>query len=140
SLKTLQALLKKNPSDLEGQFLLGRVHLAKRETNEAIQDFQKVLKLESRHAPAHYQLALAQLQAGNVQQAKAELKEATSIAPNFDDAVLLLAELNLQTRAVQPAIEDLERFVKQRPQSFNANVILGTAYLAKGEPVKAIEV
>src|SRR5882724_13061741 len=81
SLKTLQALLKKNASDLEGQFLLGRVHLAKRETNEAIQDFQKVLKLEPRHAPTHYQLALALLQAGNILQAKAELKEATSIAP-----------------------------------------------------------
>ena len=39
SLKTLKALLKKNPSDLEGQFLQGRVHLAKGESNEAIQDF-----------------------------------------------------------------------------------------------------
>ena len=55
-----------------------------------------MLKLEPHHAPAHYQLALAQLQAGNIQQAKAELKEATSLAPNFAEAVLALAQLNLQ--------------------------------------------
>ena len=32
SLKALQAILKKNPSDLEGHLLQGRVRLAKRET------------------------------------------------------------------------------------------------------------
>ena len=115
------------------------MRLAKRETTEAIQEFQQVLKLEPRHAPAHYQLGLAQLQAGNIQQAKAELKEATSIAPNFTEAVLLLAELNIQTGAVQPAIEDLERFVARQPKVFQAHVLLGSAYLAKREPVRATE-
>ena len=58
-----------------------------------------------RSAQAHYQLALAQLKGGSLQQAKTELKEASSIAPNFGEAVLLLAQLNIQTGAAQPAIE-----------------------------------
>ena len=138
SLKALQPVLKKNPSDLEGRLLQGRVRLAKHETTDAIQDFQHVLKLEPRNALAHYQLGLAQLQTtSNLQQAKAELKEATSIAPDFTEAVLLLAELNIQAGAVQPAIEDLERLIARPPTIVRAYALLGTAFLVKREPAKA---
>ncbi len=140
SLKALQPVLKKNPQDLEGIFLRARVHLAKRETTDAVQGFQQVLKLEPRFTPARFQLALAQLQAGNVQQAKAELKEATRLVPNFTEAILLLAELNIQTGAAQAAIEDLEKFIASRPpRVIQAYGLLGSAYLAKGEPAKATE-
>ena len=40
---------------------------------------------------------------------------------------------------MQPAIEDLERFVAGQPQSFGAYMLLGSAYLAKGKPAKATE-
>jgi tetratricopeptide (TPR) repeat protein len=46
SLKALEPVFKKNPSDLEGRMLRGRVHLAKGETTEAIDEFQKLLKLD----------------------------------------------------------------------------------------------
>ena len=67
---------------MDARFLRRRVHLARRETTLAIQEFQTMLKAEPRLAPARHQLALAQLQAGNVQQARAELKEAISLASN----------------------------------------------------------
>jgi tetratricopeptide (TPR) repeat protein len=142
SLRALKTVLKKNPSDLDAHFLQGRVRLARHETTEAIQEFQQVLKLEPRHTPAHYELARAHLQAGNLQQAKAELREATSIAPNFVEATLLLADLNLQSGALQPAIEDLEKFVvlaAGHASVLQAHRLLGSAYLVKGEPVKATE-
>jgi tetratricopeptide (TPR) repeat protein len=137
SLKALEPIFEENPSDLEGLLLRGRVHLGKRETTAAIQDFQKVLRLEPRFARARYQLALAQLQAGNLQQAKGELKEATTIDPNFTDAVLLLAELDIQTGAHQPAIEALEKLIAKQPRTLQAYRVLGLAYLAKREPGKA---
>lgn len=96
TLKALAVLLNKQPSDIDGHLLLGRVRLAKRESTEAIQEFQQVLKLDARNALAHYLIGMAQLQAGNVQQAKAAMREATTIAPNFTEAVLGLAELNLR--------------------------------------------
>ena len=111
-------VLKKNPADLDGHLLRGRVHLARRETTPPSRNSRRCSKAEPRLAPARYQLALAHLQAGSVQQAKAELKEATTIAPNFVEAVLLLAELNIQTGAVHPAIEDLER--AHRPPAADA--------------------
>ncbi len=137
--RALEVVLKKNPSDLDGLLLRGRLHLAKRETTEALQDFQRILKLEPKLAPVHYHLALAQLQAGNVQQARTALKEATTIDPNLAEATLLLAQLNILSGAPQPAIEELKRQIARRPRSIRAHELLGRAYLATREPAKATE-
>ncbi len=42
--KAVGVILKKDPSDIDGRLLRGRVHLAKCETKEALQDFQSVIK------------------------------------------------------------------------------------------------
>jgi tetratricopeptide (TPR) repeat protein len=115
------------------------VRLAKRENTEAIQEFQQVLKLDPRNAVARYHLGLAQFHTRNLQQAKAELKEAISAAPNLTEAVLLLAELNIQAGVVQPAIEDLQSFLARQPSVVEAHRLLGLAYLAKRDPARATE-
>ena len=97
--KALGVILKKNPGDLEGHFLRGQIYRIKRETPQAIQEFQTVLKLEPRSARARYELALTYLEAGNVQQARAELKEATTLDPNLTDATLQKVGLKLRGRA-----------------------------------------
>jgi tetratricopeptide (TPR) repeat protein len=135
AVKALAPIFTKNPADLEGRLLSGRIHLARGEATDAIQDFQRALKVEPRFALARYHLALAQLEAGSVQQAKAELGP---IAPNFPDAALLLADLHVQTGAPDPAIEILQKLLARQP-NFRAYVLLGSAYLRKGEPVKAAD-
>ena len=104
SAKALHVILKKNPANLNGLLLRGRMNLAKGETALAIQDFQQVLKLEPRLAAAHYHLASAHLRDGNTQQARAELYEATNTDPNLTEAGLLGAELDIRTGAVAPAM------------------------------------
>jgi tetratricopeptide (TPR) repeat protein len=139
SLKFLAAVFKKSPSDVDGHVLSGRVHLAKRETTRAIEEFQTALKLEPRLTQARYFLALTQLQVGNFQQARADLKEAAA-DPKFIDAALLLAELDAQSGALQPAIEVLEKVLARDPANVRAHLQLGTVYLKRNEPVKAGEV
>jgi tetratricopeptide (TPR) repeat protein len=138
--KAIGVILKKNPGDLEGHFLRGRIYRIKRQTPQAIQEFQTVLKLEPRSAQARYELALTYLQAGNVQQARAELKEATTLDPNLTGAALLLAELDIQAGAHQPAIEALEQVVAKHPEEVRAYILLGSAYRAKREPARATEI
>ena len=130
-------VLKKNPSDLDAQFLTGRIHLAKRETTLAIEYFRKVLSLELNSAPAHHQLALAHLQAGNIQQAKSELRETKRLAPNLLEASLLLSQLDIQSGAVRPAIDDLERLIARRPDALAAYALLVTGHLAARDSVRA---
>ena len=68
------------------------------------------------------------------------MEEAVTLAPGFAEAVLLLAELNIKSGALQPATEDLERFLARQPNAHAALVLLGQAYLARREPVRATEV
>ena len=97
-----------------------------------------MLKAEPRLAPVRYQLALAQLQAGNIQQAKSELRETVNGAPNYTQAALVLAELNIRTGATQTAIQDLERLLAGQPSVPGAYALLSPAYLAQGDPGRAV--
>ena len=99
-----------------------------------------MVQLEPRLAAGHYNLALAQLQAGSAQQAKAELTAALAASPQFVDARLMLATLNIQSGSVQAAIEDLDNLTRSMPRLREAYRLLGTAYVRHGEPRKATEV
>jgi len=77
----------------------GRLHLVKREFNEAISLFQPYLTDNPKSARGHYFLALAQLGNGDVQQAKTSLTEAIKINPKWDEARLLLGDLHLRAGA-----------------------------------------
>ena len=79
----------------------------------------------------------AQLQTGNLQQAKVELKEATTADPNLADAALLQAELDIQTGAYQPAIEALETRIAKRLGDGRGYLLLGHAHLAKREQFRS---
>jgi len=138
--KAVDMLLGKNASDLEAHLLLGRIRLARQEPTPAIQEFRTVLKAEPRFAPAHYYLGIAFLQAGDRQQAKAELREAINILRNFTDAILALARVNLESGAIQPAIDDLERLLVDQPKLTAAYALLGAAYLSQQKPALAGEV
>ena len=56
------------------------------------------------------------------------------------EARLRLAQVNLQTGAVDAAIGDLARLVAAQPQLVEGYVLLGAARLVKKEPAKALEV
>jgi len=133
AVKALAQVFKKDRADFEGRLLRARIDLARGETVNAVQALQGLLRTEPGFAPARYQLALAYVASGNVQQAKSELKE---IAADFPDAALLLADLHLQTGAPDPAIEILTGLVPKRP-TFAAYVLLGSAYLRKNQPANA---
>src|SRR3972149_3753869 len=70
---------------------------------EAIQEFQKGLKTAPRLAPVRYQRALAILQAGSPQQGEDGAEGDRDPRPNFADAVLLLADLNIKSARAPPA-------------------------------------
>src|SRR5262249_5000816 len=107
---------------------------------EALAEFARALKTEPRYFPARHYLALAQVQAGNLQQARAELREVVAAAPQLAEAVLLLAELNIRSGAPQPAIDELEKLLTRDPRNTQALLLLGSAYMAKQDPAKAGEI
>src|SRR6266581_3693960 len=139
SLAILADIFKKAPSDVEGHLIRGRIYLTKRQTTEAIQDFQGVLKADSRHAQARYWLAIAYHQTGNIQQAKTELAQALELAPGMTDAAFLLAQMNLESANPAAAIESMEKIIAAQPRALQAYLLLGTAQLSRQQPAAALQ-
>ena len=73
-------------------------------------------------------LARAYLHNNNINQAKLALDQAVSLNPNYDDAVLLLAQINLSTGHGEAVIEPMTRLLKRRPDLKNAALVLVGAY------------
>lgn len=127
ALATLETILKKHPNDLEGLKLHGRANLVQRKTDEALKDLDAVVKARPEDAQARYLLGLACIQAGDIGQAKANLKEATTLDPNATGAILHLAELNILTGASRSATDELLRLLQKTPKNFEALVLLADA-------------
>jgi len=79
-----------------------------------------------------YQLALAYLQAQNTAQAMSELGQAITIAPKYVEAIVLLAQLRLQTGDPRSAIAPLESALQLRPDVTKIRTLLADAYQAVG--------
>src|SRR2546427_745644 len=139
SLAILADVFKKAPTDVEGHLIRGRIYLTKRQTTEAIQEFQGVLKADSKQAQARYWLAIAYHQTGNIQQAKTELTQALELAPRMTDAAFLLAQMNLESANPAAAIESMEKIIAAQPKSLQAYLLLGTAQLSRQQPAAALQ-
>jgi tetratricopeptide (TPR) repeat protein len=53
---------------------------------------------------------------------------------------MLLAQVNLQSGAVAPAIDDLQKLIVSQPAATGAYALLSGAYLAQRDPTRSIEV
>ena len=67
-------------------------------------------------------------QNNNLNQAKVALDQAISINPNFADAILLLAEINLRSGHGETVIEPITNLLRKRPDLRSAAFLLAAAY------------
>src|SRR5262249_35927164 len=70
--------------------------------------------------------------------AKAALTEAVTLSPQLVEAYLALAALEVEAQSFGPAITAGEKVLQLQPQNTLARLLLGQAYLGKGETSKAI--
>ena len=75
-----------------------------------------------------YQLARAYLRNNEINQARAALDQAISANPNYPDAILLLAEVNLRSGHADMVIKPMTDLLKKIPELKNAALFLATAY------------
>jgi tetratricopeptide (TPR) repeat protein len=73
-------------------------------------------------------LARAYLENNNTNQAKVALEQVISTNPNYTDAILLLAQINLRTGHSEMVIEPLTDLLKRNPYLRAAALILAAAY------------
>ncbi len=90
--------------------------------------------------PVKFQLALAYVAKGDMVRAKEILSQTLIVQPNFDQAILLLAELNLRTGNSAAAITSLSALLDRQPKVVRAYLVLAKAYQVDKNPDQALAV
>src|SRR5437773_2682709 len=124
ALSLLENVFGRDPEYIEGRRLESDVLLAKGDTKKAVEVLERLDQTYPDAAPIKYLLARAYFQNKNMNQAKVALDQAVSINPNYDDAVLLLAQANLSTGHPEPVIEPLTGLLKKHPDLRDAAMLL----------------
>jgi tetratricopeptide (TPR) repeat protein len=135
-----EQVLVKAPENFEALLLRGNVNLARGDLLNAITNFSRLCAVYERAPQPHFYLGRALILAGDVERGAASLKEATRLDPDFPEAVLLLAEIDVRRGNTGPAISSLTRLIKQQPQNSQAGLLLAGAHLAENDPESALEV
>jgi tetratricopeptide (TPR) repeat protein len=128
ALSLLENVFGRDPEYLEGRRLQGDVLRAKGDTKKAVAVLEQLDHTYPGVPLIKYKLAGAYLQNNNINQATVMLDQAVSINPDYDDAVLLLAEINAATRHGDKVIEPLNRLLQRRPNLRSAALTLAAAY------------
>jgi tetratricopeptide (TPR) repeat protein len=141
ALSVLTPVLSKDVGDLDALMLRGEARLVKKQSAEALADFQSLTARDGSFSLTHYNAAVAYLQQANAARAapqrdsalagaNRELRLAVKLTSNYPEAVLQLAALRIQAGSPNDAIRDLERFIDANPRSIRARTILGSALMA----------
>lgn len=109
-------ILKRMPQDDAALILKGQILLQTGKTNDALQTLQQAVKNNPGNAFGHYQLGMAHLAGGSVNQAEGEWHAATQIRPDLTDAWVALGrvasdrrdwsaleQIGLQIKKISPA-------------------------------------
>lgn len=136
----IETVLGQDPLNYEALLSQAELTLAEGKVLEALIEFDRVRALYFRVPEVHYRLALAELASGNADAALRSLTQAITLAPNFEDAVLLRDDINIARGELASAIASLTHVVKQRPQRISAHLLLAGAYLLQKHSEEALAV
>jgi tetratricopeptide (TPR) repeat protein len=128
ALSLLENVFGRDDQYFDGRRLQSDVLLAKGDTKKALEVLERLDQTYPDTAFVKFTLGRAYLQNNNLNQAKVALDEAVSLNPGYDDAALLLAQVNLSTGHGEAVIEPMTSLLKRRPDLRNAALVLAGAY------------
>jgi len=133
----LNNILKTAPQEARALSLLGTIRGSQGKLDEAESLFERALTINSQMIPARMNLAYVYLLKGAQGKTISELKEVLRLDPSYAEAREKLARLLLSQGQVDECISFIEN--SKQSQSAALFVVLGDAYLRKGDAKKAEE-
>ena len=139
-LALLGNVLSRDPQNLEGLLLKGRLDMESGATDQAINDFTGMTRMFPKMPVVFYQLALARLANNETDAAIGNLNQALNLNPKYVEAIQKLAEIEIRNGKVTTAIEALQALTWQLPRLKSAQLLLAEAYRAQGNPNAALRI
>ncbi|WP_374075154.1 tetratricopeptide repeat protein [Bdellovibrio bacteriovorus] len=138
------AVLRLHPKNEEALIYIGALYVDKKDYKKAEQYFKSLLKNPNYETPhmAHYYLGLTHLDqegAKHFLAAENAFKNSLKLKPDFEDAVISLANLYLQQKKSSKALSLCLEFQKQNPFNRDVADIIAQTYIKSGDFNKAYE-
>lgn len=105
-----------------------------------IAQLRSVESYYDRSPEVKYQLALAYLKNGQPFEAEQQVRRALRLSETYDEAILLLAELELRRGESAPSIAALTELLERRPDIPRGYVLLAEAYQLRDQSREALAV
>ncbi len=140
ALGILGQVLAKDGANVDALFMQAETWLAKGDLDKAIDGFQHLNSDFPRLPFLKVKFARALQAKGNTEAATKALDEAIALNPQYVEAIVLLAELQIRAGQAQAAVESLTKVVEQHPEVANAPMLLASAYRNLGQIDKAVAV
>jgi tetratricopeptide (TPR) repeat protein len=136
----IQRILAQDPVNYQALLQQGDLKLARGDLEGAVKEFQRTDGILKRSPQVKFGLAAAYLRMGKTALAEDSLNQAIILAPNFDPAILLLAELNTRKGDPAAAVNSLEQLLRRQPSNSRAYLLLAQAYETQKNPDQALMV
>ncbi len=128
----------KSPAELQKKYQgLGEHYLAEGKLNEAVIEFQNLLKINPKSAIGHYDLGQAYRKKGWIIESVIQDREATKLAPLMLPAHLALAEYAINSGQWSPAKEEIAAILKIDPNNAEGYALAGQRMLGLGREKEA---
>ena len=137
--KELSAILKAMPNEPIALNLLGTVRAQQGRFNEAEVLFASAVRGDNRFVGPHMNLAYLYTLRGQPTKTISELREVLRLDPKNSEALDRLARLLLAQKQIDEGIEVIEQGETSQTLSAPLLVLLGDAYLKKGDATRAEE-
>jgi predicted Zn-dependent protease len=130
ALSLLENVFTRDTQNLEGLILQAEVWVGQGETKKAVTQLERLAAAYPNVPLINYHLARACLADDNLVEAAATTNEAVAAQPDYADAILLQAQINLQTGNAPLVVPAMTALLKQHPDLTAGQLLLAEAYCA----------
>ena len=136
----LNKALARDSDNYDALLLNAQLAFARGQVANAVMELERMARLYPQASRVHYELALAYLANDEAGKSLASLNNALKLDPNFPDAILLLAQMEIKTGNPNPAAISLKQLIARQPKMPQAQLLLADVYRLQGNPDGALEI
>lgn len=115
-------------------FQKGMKHYSKKEWDDAITSFRRVLSIDPKDAGAAFNLGLTYHKTGDLDAAAAAFRQALETEPNMVKSLYMLGLIERDRGNISISLQLLNRVIRMQPDFAKAHHALGRIYLKEGRP------